>query len=235
MQSGSQMISSHQNLFCCQTVDLGLVDYELGCQYQKQAVETVLAGEAQKIITCEHPAVLTMGRLTDPHNLLVSSEELQRMRIKCVSVDRGGDITLHCPGQMVVYPILNLSFYGRDLHVYLRKLEHVIIDFLKGFDILANRFPGQTGVWVGEKKIASIGIGVRKWISFHGLSINVNTDLRMFSLIRPCGLNVAMTSMAEIKRKTLDMNIVRKAFTKVFMNAFSLSLVEEKNEPCHSA
>jgi lipoate-protein ligase B len=135
---------------------------------------------------------------------------------------------LHAPGQLIIYPILNLTHFGKDLRFYLRQLEQVAIDLLGDFDIVANRFPGQTGVWIGEYKIASIGIGVRKWTSFHGLAINVSTDLKLFSMIKPCGLNVAMTSMSEASGKTIDMKEVKGKIVELFFKKFQLNYVRSE-------
>jgi len=163
--------------------DLELIDYDEAYKLQKQYVQELIEGGPQTLLLCEHPPVLTLGRLADKRNMLISSEETDRRGVKICSVDRGGDITLHAPGQLVVYPILNLAHFGKDLKSYMNLLEQVAIDLLDGFGIVANRFPGQTGVWAGEYKIASIGIGVRRWVSFHGLAVNVNTDLKLFSMI----------------------------------------------------
>jgi lipoate-protein ligase B len=137
-------------------------------------------------------------------------------------IDRGGEITLHAPGQLVVYPILNLVNFGKDLRRYFYQLEQVAIDLLGGFDIVASRVSGKTGVWIEEKKIASVGIGVRKWISFHGLAINVDTDLNLFSMIKPCGLDVEMTSISGIKKSPVSMGEVKKRFVEHFYRNFQL-------------
>ena len=139
-------------------------------------------------------------------------------------IDRGGDITLHAPGQLVVYPILDLTNFGKDLRSYLRQLEQVAIDLLGDFDIVASRFSGQTGVWTGKKKIESIGIGVRKWISFHGLAVNVNTDLKLFSMIKPCGLDVEMTSMSQMNKKSIDIEEVKERIVASFCDNFNLNI-----------
>ena len=211
----------------CAIRDLGLIDYQEAYALQKESVDRVLRGGLQEILLCEHPAVLTLGRLANEKNLLVGPQVLLRKGIKVLPVDRGGDVTLHAPGQLVVYPILDLNCQGRDLRSYLQMLEQVAIDFLNSFDIVASRFPSQTGVWVGEKKIVSIGIGVRKWISFHGLAVNVNTDLRLFSVIKPCGLNVAMTSMREIKGRVFDMVTVKARMAEYLCRTFHLKQREK--------
>ena len=121
-----------------------------------------------------------------------------------------------------VLPSLIWLFYylKKDLHWYLNRLEQTAIDLLSGFDILAHRISGKTGVWVNERKIVSMGVGIKKWVTFHGLAINVNTDLKLFSLIRPCGLDVAMTSISNIKNSVIDMNLVKQNFLQHFKNNF---------------
>jgi lipoate-protein ligase B len=220
-RKNSQMI---QNTTACRVRDLGLIDYQEAYQLQKQCVRDLLEGGPQVLLLCEHPPVLTLGRLAEQKNILINKQELKKRAINIFPIDRGGDITLHAPGQLVVYPILNLAHFGKDLRRYLFHLEQVAIDLLGGFDIVASRFHGQTGVWVKENKIVSIGIGVRKWVSFHGLSINVNTDLSLFTMIRPCGLDVRMTSMEQIKGKQIDMAEVKQAIVGCFGKEFQLIL-----------
>ena len=203
-----------------QVNDLGLISYFEAYTLQKEAVEKILQGNPEVLFLCEHPPVITLGRLAKEENLLFTKEEIKRRAIEVVSIDRGGDVTLHAPGQIVAYPIFNLSRHGKDLHLFLHKLEQVAIDLLGDFGIVANRISGRTGVWVGDKKIASIGIGVRKWVSFHGLALNVNTDLKLFSAIKPCGLDAVMTSMAELQRQTIKMGQVKKRLIDCFGRNF---------------
>ena len=196
-------------------LDLGLIEYRKAYALQKEAGDEVIAGGPERIFFCEHPAVFTLGRLADERYILTPREELKRRGISVLSIDRGGEVTLHAPGQMVVYPILDLKRRGKDLHEYLRRLEGAVIEFLKSYDVAAARNPGKTGVWVGRKKIASIGVGVKKWISSHGLAVNINTDLGLFSLIKPCGLDVDMTSLADIKGQAMDFAIARQRFMEI--------------------
>jgi lipoate-protein ligase B len=204
----------------CRVNDLGLMGYDKVYDLQKQYVHKLLNGGTQVLLLCEHPSTLTLGRLADESHILISKEELQRRGVNIYHIDRGGDITLHAPGQLVIYPILDLVNFGKNLRFYLYQLEQVAIDLLWSFDIVANRFPQQTGAWVGTKKIASIGIGVRKWISFHGLAINVNTRLELFSMIKPCGLSVEMTSMAEVKKAVIPMEEVKEKIVECFKKNF---------------
>ncbi|MBF0532436.1 MAG: lipoyl(octanoyl) transferase LipB [Candidatus Omnitrophica bacterium] len=200
--------------------DWGLLDYDLAYQRQKAIVETAQASYTDYLIFCEHPAVLTMGRLAAQRNILAPEAILDKKRVQTRMIDRGGDVTLHCPGQLVVYPILRLTAGQRDLRVYLEKLEKVAIDLLSDFDIVSNSVSGKTGVWVGPKKIVSIGIGVRRWVTFHGLALNVNNDLSLFELIRPCGMDLVMTSMREVLGTAVEMAAVRHKFSAHFQKVF---------------
>ena len=216
-----------QEITSCRVKDLGLIDYKRAYILQKECVDELLGGGFQSLLLCEHPVVLTLGRLADEKNNLISEDELIKRGIKVHHIDRGGDITLHAPGQLVVYSVLDLTNFGKDLRRYLHQLEQFAIDLLGDFDIVANRFSGQTGVWIGERKIASIGIGVRKWISFHGLAINVDTDLSLFSMIRPCGLDVEMTSISEVKKKTVHVQEVKERIADHFRENFRLDIIRD--------
>lgn len=206
----------------CVVEDWGLEDYQGAYVRQKALVQDVMSGAPARLIFCEHPAVLTLGRMTKIENLLWPKELIEANGVSILSVDRGGDVTLHAPGQLVIYVIMDLSFVGRDLKRYLEQLQEVVIDLLKEFDILAEGINGQRGVWVGKDKIASIGVGVRKWVSYHGIGLNVNTDLDLFRMIRPCGLDVAMTSISKIKGKSIDIKMVKDKVGCLFCNRFNL-------------
>jgi len=203
--------------------DLGLINYSNAYDVQKQHVNELLNGGVQTLLLCEHPTTLTFGRLANERHVLITKEELERRGVYVYHIDRGGDITLHTPGQLVAYPILRLDNFGKDLRFYLYQLEQVAIDLLEGFDIVSSRFPKQTGVWSGKQKIVSIGIGVRKWITFHGLALNVNPDLTLFSMIKPCGLDVKMTSILEIKKITVPMQEVKKRIIECFCKNFHIT------------
>jgi lipoyl(octanoyl) transferase len=203
--------------------DLGLIDYAQAYATQKKWVEAVIGGHDPVLILCEHPAVLTLGRLASPENFLLPLDEIKAKGIQVLDIDRGGEVTLHSPGQLVIYPIIDLKNYGKDLKQYLHQLEQVAIDLLRDFDILADRFSGRTGAWVGQEKIVSIGVGVRKWTSFHGLAINVNTDLKLFDLIRPCGLDVRMTSIQKVKSQFVDMKLIKTKVVDQFRRQFQLT------------
>lgn len=191
---------------------LGLVDYNDAYTQQLEYVSRCRQTGEAYILCCEHPPVITLGRMTKEENLLLAVDEYAKKGISVLNIDRGGDITLHAPGQLVIYPIFDLNKVGKDLHLYIRNLEQLIIDTLGNFGLSARREQGQTGVWVEHKKIASIGIGVKKWVSYHGIGINVNTDLRLFQMIRPCGLDVVMTSMQSELGRKIDISQVTDYF-----------------------
>ena len=208
----------------CVVHDLGLIDYVQALQRQREEVERVVKEDVAALLLCEHPTVLTLGRLATEANILYPREYFNKLGIDMIRIDRGGEITLHAPGQLVIYPILNLNRFGRDLRRYLQKLEQVAVDLLQEFDIVATSFEGKRGVWVGAKKIASIGVGVKKWVTYHGMAVNVNTDLRLFSMIRPCGLDVQMTSINVLSATTVDMGQVKRKIVENFIRHFHLSI-----------
>lgn len=214
-----------QDILLCRAKDIGLTDFSQACQLQKKLVNEVMDGGLDILLLTEHRPVLTLGSIATESNILLPKDRIKAQGIEMARVDRGGEVTFHGPGQLIIYPILNLNKFGRNLRLYLSKLEQVAIDLLRYFDIVANSVDGRRGVFVGPKKIASIGIGVRKWVSYHGIAINVNTDLRYFSAIKPCGLEVEMTSMERILGKPLSMDRVKKQTLNCFCNVFGLKII----------
>jgi len=205
-----------------QIMDLGLVDYSTAYEYQMKSVLCVLRGAAPIIILCEHQPVYTLGRIASENNFLVSKEDITKRGADIIRIDRGGEVTFHGPGQIVAYPIFDLTHHGKDLKLYMSKLEQVAIDLLSYFGIVANRVSMKTGVFAGKNKIASIGIGVRQWVSFHGLAVNISTDLSFFDLIKPCGLDVIMASMKSKLGSTIDINVVKEKLITCFHQEFNL-------------
>jgi len=213
----------------CKVLNLGLVNYEKAYYLQKRLHKFRREGRIDDIlILLEHEPVVTIGRGGKKDNILVSEEFLQSKGIRVFEIDRGGDVTLHCPGQLVGYPILDLKFHGENIHRYLRNLEEVIIRSLKVYGVDGQRIENHTGVWVGEKKIASIGIGIKGWVTFHGFSLNINSDLSYFSLIRPCGFESrAVTSMSEILGSPVEPKDFHYQLIEHFGEVFNLQMEED--------
>lgn len=186
----------HETLTACA---LGPTSYRDGLTLQQALVEARAAqATSDWLLFPDHPPVLTVGRSPSAGNLRVDSAALAARGIELHEVSRGGDITWHGPGQLVGYVIVDLTARGRDLHRFLRGLEQSLIDSLAGWGIEGERVPGRTGVWTRGEKIASIGVAVRRWVTYHGFALNVAPDLTNFELIHPCGLHgVRMTSIAE--------------------------------------
>jgi lipoyl(octanoyl) transferase len=179
----------------------GLVTYADTLAEQYRRLDACLAtGEGDTLLLLEHPPTITIGHSSREGDLLRSEAELRADGIDVVETDRGGEITYHCPGQLVGYPILNLEHHRRDLHAYLRNLEEVIIRTLANFGISAGRVPGLTGVWTKGRKIAAIGIKARRWVTMHGFALNIDNDLTPFRRdFVPCGIRDRdVTSMQEV-------------------------------------
>ena len=201
---------------------LGRLDYHDAWALQRQLVAQRGAGEIRDtLVLLEHPPVITLGRSGTPDHLLGSETELQDRGVEFVETDRGGDITFHGPGQIVGYAIVDLAARDRDLHRYLRDLESVLILALAEFGIRAGRADGLTGVWVGDAKVAAIGIRVSRWITHHGFALNVDTDLSYFDLIVPCGISDRrVTSMQALLGGRVDRVAVEAALGRAFESVF---------------
>lgn len=207
--------------------NLGLSDYDKSHQLQLQMVDKRIAGESQDtFIFTTHPPTITVGRGGGNNNVLVSDETLTQRGVKKFEIERGGDVTFHGPGQQVIYPIIDLDQRGRDLHKFLRELEEVVIVFLRNYDITGERAAGKTGVWVGDKKICAIGIAVKRWVSYHGLALNLDTDLNFFQLINPCGFAPdSVTSLEQITGRPTDKTKAFFQLTNAIEQVFELKLV----------
>jgi lipoyl(octanoyl) transferase len=194
---------------------LGRISYEAGLELQESLVLQKVEGDpSEHLLLLEHDPVYTMGRNRDESSLL-AEEQLPHPVYR---TNRGGQATYHGPGQLVGYPILDLNHFGRDLHAYLRFLEEVLIDVLAAYQVQGCRREGLTGVWVEDRKIASIGIGVRRWISMHGFALNVGRDLPGFSSIIPCGIaGVTMTSLSLEAGRDLTTQEVAETTAAVFL------------------
>jgi lipoate-protein ligase B len=203
--------------------DLKLMGYRAAWERQERAHEAVIAGGEERLLLVEHPPVITFGRRAEvaAKNLLASRERLAEMGVEVVESDRGGDITFHGPGQLVVYPIVRLNDHGLSVGGYVRKLEQVIISALKEFGLEAAKDQA-IGVWVNEQKICALGVRIKRGVSLHGVALNVTTDLRYFDLIVPCGLTgKGVTSLQELlKEKTPAMEKVKRVVTERMKESF---------------
>jgi lipoyl(octanoyl) transferase len=187
----------------CQVRELGRVEYGRALELQQELIAQRKQGLiSDQLLLLEHPHVITLGRNGHMENLLAGEEVLERAGIAFYPTDRGGDVTYHGPGQLVGYPILDLRDWKRDVGAYVRGVEQAIIDTLAEFGIEAGRIPKLTGVWVGDRKIAAIGVHISRWVTSHGFALNVNTDLSYFHYIVPCGLTKPVTSMAQLGVRT---------------------------------
>jgi lipoyl(octanoyl) transferase len=216
-----------------QLIDLNLKDYKETWDYQEQLFEEVVEKKRQLdgkvpgyLILVEHPHVYTLGRSGDENNLLIQPEFLKSINATYYRINRGGDITYHGPGQLVGYPIIDLETYKLGVKDYIHLLEEVIIRTLQRFGITSTRFEGATGVWLDvgtprARKICAIGVRISRYVSMHGYALNVNTDLKYFTYINPCGFqDKGVTSMQKELGKEIDMAEVKRIFTAEFENAF---------------
>jgi len=187
------------------------MEYKEALELQKKLVELRIEDKIDDtIILVEHPHVFTIGR-----KLKAEEHITDATGIPIVEVDRGGDVTYHGPGQYIAYPIIKLQADERDLDFYLRKLEKILINTMQKWGIKGIRVKNQTGVWVGDRKVASIGISVKKWVTYHGLALNVSTDLSYFLKIMPCGLDgKVMTSLKDITRRDIKFDDISYYFIK---------------------
>jgi lipoate-protein ligase B len=218
--------------------DLGTVAYSAALERQRSLAEDRIAGRLAHdlLLLLEHPPVVTLGRGARDSSLPIAPDLLRRRGIEVFEIERGGDVTYHGPGQLVGYPIFDLGQHRRDLHWFLRQIEEALIVTLDRFGISGQRRAGYTGVWTAGRKIASIGIHVRQWVTWHGFALNVTTDLSPFSLIVPCGIpDVVMTSVAkELEARgqgrtdaRADLGReVREAVVEAFVRTFGFSGAE---------
>jgi lipoyl(octanoyl) transferase len=200
---------------------LGRVAFEEALDRQAQLAEAVASGHPERLLLLEHDPVYTIGRTRDRSSL----REPSRLPHPIFEISRGGQATFHGPGQLVGYPILNLAHRGRDLHRYMRFLEDVLIGTASTFGVQATRREGLTGIWAGERKLASIGVGLRKWVSMHGFALNVCNSMEPFAEIIPCGIaGVTMTSLSIEAGRTVPVSLAADAIRERFGPALERTL-----------
>jgi lipoyl(octanoyl) transferase len=204
---------------------LGVVEYEEALALQQRLVEDRKAGRiSDQLLLLEHPAVITLGvrARSDRSHVIATPEALSARGVGVFETGRGGDVTYHGPGQLVGYPIIDLRPDRCDVHRYVRDLEEVLIRAVAAFGISATRIPGLTGIWVGDAKLAAIGVRISRWVTSHGFALNVNTQLSDFDLIVPCGISdKSVTSMERLLGRSLAMDEVEDAVIAAFGPVFS--------------
>lgn len=201
---------------------IGRADYLAALDLQIELRDRVRRdASTEYLVFAEHPPVITLGRRARRENVLMNEDELRRRGFELHETTRGGDVTYHGPGQVVGYPILDLSRHHIGIRDYMRRIEEVVIRTLAHFGIEGERIPGLTGVWTARGKVAAIGVAIRHWVTYHGFALNVNTDLSHFSLITPCGIpDRGVTSMASILGRDLDEGEVRRVLEREFRTVF---------------
>ncbi len=225
--------------------DIGLLDYKTCWDYQEKLQQKIVSQkitnrnlpEAEQkptdnyLLFVEHPHVFTLGKSGDENNLLVSNDFLKSINATYYKINRGGDITYHGPGQLVVYPILDLENFYTDIHKYLRMLEEAVILLLTEYGIVAGRSTKETGVWIDAdnsktRKICAIGVHCSRWVTKHGIGFNINTDLNYFNHIVPCGIvGKDVTSMQKELGKPINIQEVKTKFKKCFSALFSCEIL----------
>ncbi len=226
--------------------DLGLIDYQKAWDYQTDLFNQILEIKKQNrelpipeqrttnnyLIFCEHPHVYTLGKSGDEKNLLVKKEDLHTIQASYFPINRGGDITYHGPGQLVVYPIIDLENFFTDIHQYMRLLEESVIQTLAQFNIISGRIKGLTGVWIdfenekSARKICALGVKTSRWVTMHGLALNVGADLTYFKNIVPCGIeDKAVTSMHTELASAVNMDEVKKTMKEKITSLFGMALL----------
>ena len=230
-------------------IDLGMMEYQAAWDFQtrlfneiisikmanRQVPKEQLRPTSNYLIVCEHPHVYTLGKSGAEGNLLVSGEELKALGATFVRINRGGDITYHGPGQIVVYPILDLENFFTDIHRYMRTLEEAVIRTLADYGISAGRIAGLTGVWldiedpVKARKICALGVKTSRWVTMHGLAFNVNTDLSFFEHIVPCGIHdKGVTSLQKEKGYAMSIDDVKQSLIHNLISVFEARLANSE-------
>lgn len=206
--------------------DLGRMSYRDALEIQLATHEGVMQGGPDTLLLVEHEPVFTKGAATQTENLLLSPAEYEARGFQLETTDRGGDVTYHGPGQLTLYPIFDLNRHGRDLHRWLRDLEEVPISVLAAFGIEGRRFPPHTGAWVGDEKIAAIGVKVKRWVNLHGIGFNINLNLEPFRHIVPCGIqHYGVSSLSRSVGREVSMEEAKELCLDAFASVFKLEWI----------
>lgn len=212
--------------------DLGLFDYKDAWDLQKSIHQQRVENKIDDILfLLEHPHTYTLGKTADKENLIGDDNYLAQNNISVYNIDRGGDITYHGPGQIVGYPIINLTNWIQDTHKYLRAIEEIIIKVCGTYGLKASRVENYTGVWIDDRKICAIGIKLSRWITMHGFAFNVNTDLKLFNGIIPCGISDKdVTSLNRELNKEINLSEVKERILHQFIEIFNYNQIELKSK-----
>ncbi len=226
-------------------IDLGLIDYQKAWDRQTELFNSILAVKSENrnrpvdnqlitdnfLLFCEHPHVYTLGKSGDERNLLIKKEDIHTIGATYYHINRGGDITYHGPGQLVVYPVIDLENFFTDIHQYMRLLEECVIQTLKELGVISGRIAGLTGVWLDwenekrARKICALGVKTSRWVTLHGLALNVNTDLSYFNHMIPCGINdKAVTSLDKELGRLVNMIEVKMILKEKLTHLFRMEL-----------
>ena len=208
-------------------VKLGIVDYGQAHRLQERLVQDHIQNKGNdSLILLQHNPVITMRRSGDDSNILVPKSMLASAGIETYEIERGGDVTYHGPGQLTGYPILDLRHFKKDVHWYLRQLEETIIRVLAEYNLPGERMEGYTGVWVGNEKVAAIGVAIRRWITYHGFALNVHPDMSHFQMIRPCGIiDKGVTSLEHLLGYRVDIDEVIDKTASSFAEVFDIDSI----------
>lgn len=229
-------------------IDLGLKDYKEAWDYQASLFNEILAIKANNrnlpeqaqqqtpnyLLFCEHPHVYTLGKSGEEKNLLLNQEQLKEVGATYYHINRGGDITYHGPGQLVVYPVIDMENFFTDIHKYMRFLEESVILTCQEYGVSSGRIPGLTGVWLGnkeednERKICALGVKTSRWVTMHGLAFNVNVNLQYFNNIVPCGIDdKAVTSLEKELGRLVDFQEVKQKMKKHITFLFGMEMLNQ--------
>lgn len=227
-----------------QLIELGLIDFKEAWDFQEKIFAEIIAiklanrnSEEQipvpnYLIICEHPPVYTLGKSGSEDHLLINKDQLDNMGARFYKINRGGDITHHGPGQLVVYPLLDLENFFTDIHLYLRKLEEVVIQLLHEYEVESGRYAGFTGVWIDAntekaRKICAMGVKCSRWVTMHGIALNVSNELSFFKHIVPCGIEdkSVTTLVNELSGADVNMELLKSRFSDLFTKEFEATLI----------
>ena len=223
LEQSTTDICESKSINSLRIIDCGLSDYRETLQRQHQLQEKRRLGEIQNtVLIVEHPSVITLGARQSANKLIATRDDLAQKNIDIVDIRRGGGTTAHNPGQLIFYPILNLQDFNLGISGYIRKLESIGIELLEQLGVQAERKKGLPGLWIGANKIASIGVRVSKFVTYHGMAININNDLSIFEFIIPCGLDgVKITSVLKQSGKQCSMKLAKERLSQLLIKHFS--------------